>query len=83
MLLFVLRVVDTPSGGEEEFGEDFAGEAPGQPEPTGKPPLTLASLLSYIYASALAIHLHLSIGIGVASALRHYSVSITREGAVD
>ena len=45
MLLFVLHVVDTPSEGEEEFGEEFAGEEPGQPEPTGKPPLTLASLL--------------------------------------
>ena len=44
VLLFVLRVIDTPSGGEEEFGEEFAGEEPGQPEPTGKPPLTIASL---------------------------------------
>ena len=43
VLLFVLRVLDAPSGEEEEFGEEFAGEEPGQPEPTGKPPLTLAS----------------------------------------
>ena len=48
-------VVDTPTEGEGEYVDDIAGEEPGQPEPAGKPPLTLASLFVsyYIYASAL------------------------------
>ena len=36
-------VVDTPTEGEGEYVDDIAGEEPGQPEPAGKPPLTLAS----------------------------------------
>jgi hypothetical protein len=41
--------IDPTSEGEEGIeGEDIAGEEPGQPEITGKPPLALASLLPYI-----------------------------------
>ena len=36
-------IVDTPTEGEGEYVDDIAGEEPGQPEPAGKPPLTLAS----------------------------------------
>ena len=42
-------MIETPSEGEEGFvGEELAGEDQGQPGTTGKPPLALASLLSYI-----------------------------------
>ena len=46
-------VVDTLSDGEGDFVEDFAGEEPGQPKPTGKPPLDLASMYLLYYAFAL------------------------------
>ena len=52
MLVVCLYAVDTPSKGEGDYiGEEFAGEDPGQPQPTGKPPLALAS----IYPTLLCI----------------------------
>ena len=49
MPLLACVSIDVVSEGEEGYaGEDFAGEDQGHPEPTGKPPLALASLLSYI-----------------------------------
>lgn len=48
VLVACLCAVDTSSEGEEGFiGEECVGEDRGQPEPTGKPPLALAYLLSY------------------------------------
>ena len=57
------------SEGEEGYeGEDFAGEGPGQPGTTGKPPLALASLRSYIAMHMLwFMKLHYSVGDGVAA----------------
>ena len=50
------------------MGEEFAGEDQGQPGTTGKPPLALASLLSYIAMHMLWFtKLHYSVGEGVAS----------------
>ena len=47
--MLVIWMSTTPSEGEEGYtGEDFAGKDQGQPGTTGKPPLALASLLSYI-----------------------------------
>ena len=48
VLLFVATIDPTSEGEEGYEGEDCAGEGPGQPGTTGKPPLALASLLSYI-----------------------------------
>ena len=76
MLVACLCAVDTPSEGEGDFVEDFVGEEQGQPEPTGKPPLALASFYPILYAYALVYKLHYSVGIGVASGtptlLRYY-----------
>ena len=68
MFLFC-ATIDTPNAVREECeGEAFAGEDQGQPEPTGKPPLALASLLSYIAMHMLwFMKLHYSFGDGVAS----------------
>ena len=61
--------VESPSEGEEGcVGEDFAGEDQGQPGTTGKPPLALASLLSYIAMHMLwFMKLYYSVGDGVAA----------------
>ena len=49
MLVVACLSVETASEGDEWYvGEEFAGEDQGQPGTTGKPPLALASLLSYI-----------------------------------
>ena len=61
--------VDEATEGEEGYsGEEFAGEDQGHPEATGKPPLALASLLSYIAMHMLwFMKLHYSVGDGVAA----------------
>ena len=49
MLVVCMLSIEAASEGDEWYlGEEFAGEDQGQPGPTGKPPLALASLLSYI-----------------------------------
>ena len=76
MLVVCILSIATASEGEEWYvGEEFAGEDQGQPGITGKPPLALASLLSYIAMHMLWFtKLHYSVGEGAAPALRHYSV---------
>ena len=45
-VLLLFATIDPTSEGEEGYeGEDFAGEGPGQPGTTGKPPLALAYLI--------------------------------------
>ena len=49
MLAVCLLSIETASEGDEWYlGEEFAGEDQGQPGTTGKPPLALASFISYI-----------------------------------
>ena len=43
MCYYLSATIDPTSEGKEGFeGEDFAGEGPGQPGTTGKPPIALA-----------------------------------------
>ena len=60
MCYYLFATIDPTSEGEEGYeGEDCAGEGPGQPGTTGKPPLALASLfILCLYAYALVDKLH-------------------------
>ena len=72
-------VVDTPTVGEGDYCDEVAGEEPGQPEPAGKPPLTLASLLypTIYICICFGIHLHFPMVSESFSMLRHLSGSNT------
>ena len=51
---YLFAAIDPTSEGEEGYeGEDFAGEGPGQPGTTGKPPLALAYYNPILLAYAL------------------------------
>ena len=72
MCYYLSATIDPTSEGKEGFeGEDFAGEGPGQPGTTGKPPLALASLLSYVSMHMLWLIncIKYSVGDGVHPAL--------------